>query len=88
MLSAAVDDSRPAGRRYRVLILIDLATAELYVGNLAAACAHATEAAELLHGPVYAVGTVRLHTFRNVAQRPLTSVALRALDDHLTRIAA
>jgi transcriptional regulator with XRE-family HTH domain len=88
VLTAAVGDPRPAGRRHRVLMLVDLATAELHSGNLAAACSHATQAAELLHQTAYAVGTVRLRAFRTAAQRPLTSAALRALDDHLIRIAA
>jgi hypothetical protein len=87
-LTAAVDDPSPTGRRQRVLILIDLATVELHNGNLAAACSHATKAAELLHQAVYAVGTARLRAFRTAAQRPLTSAALRALDDYLIRIAA
>jgi transcriptional regulator with XRE-family HTH domain len=87
-LTAAVDDLRPQGRRGRVLILVDLATAELHSGNLAAACSHATQAAELLHQAVYAVGTARLRAFRTAAQGSLTNAALRALGDHLTRIAA
>jgi transcriptional regulator with XRE-family HTH domain len=88
VLTAAAGDSRPTGRRHRVLILVDLATAELLSGNLAAACSHATQAAELLHQAAYAVGTARLCAFRTAAQRSLTSAALRALDDHLTWIAA
>jgi hypothetical protein len=88
VLTAAVADPRPIGRRQRVLILVDLATAELHSGNLAAACSHATQAAELLHLAAYSVGTARLRAFRIAAQRLLTNAALRALDDHLTRIAA
>ncbi len=88
VLSAAVGGSRPTGRRLRVLILIDLATAELHSGDLAAACSHATQAAELLHWTAYAVGAARLHAFRTAAQRPLGSGALRALDGHLSWIAA
>jgi transcriptional regulator with XRE-family HTH domain len=88
VLTAMVDNPRSTGRRQRVLILIDLATAELHSGDLAAACSHATQAAELLHQAAYAVGTARLRDFRVAAQRPLTSAALRALDEHLTWIAA
>jgi hypothetical protein len=84
----AVGDPSPPGRRQRVLILIDLATAELHSHNLAAACSYATHAAELLHRAAYSVGSARLRAFRTAAQGPLTTVALRALDDHLTRIAA
>jgi transcriptional regulator with XRE-family HTH domain len=88
VLTAAVSDPRPAGRRQRVLMLVDLATAELHSDNLAAACSHATQAAELLYQATYAVGAGRLRAFRTAAQRPLNSAALRVLDDHLTRIAA
>jgi hypothetical protein len=88
VLSAAVADPRPTGRRHHVLVLIDLATAELHSGNLPAACSHATKAAELLQQAVYAVGTARLRAFRAAAQKPLTSGALRVLDEHLTRVAA
>jgi transcriptional regulator with XRE-family HTH domain len=88
VLTAAVGDPCAAVRRQRVLILVDLATAELHSGNPAAACSHATQAAELLHQAVYTVGTTRLREFRAVAQQPLTSAALRDLDDHLARIAA
>jgi len=88
VLTAAVGDPGLTGRRQRVLVLVDLATAELHSGNLAVACSHATQAAEFLHRAAYSVGTARLRAFRIAAQRPLTSAALRALDDHLTRIAA
>jgi transcriptional regulator with XRE-family HTH domain len=89
VLTAAVgDDPCMTGRRHRVLILIDLATAELRSGNHAGACSHATQAAELLQQAAYAIGTARLRAFRTAAQQPLNSGALRALDEHLTRIAA
>lgn len=88
VLTAAAGDPCPIGRRHRVLILVDLATAELRSGNLAAACSHATQAAELLHQGAYAVGTACLRAFRTAAQQPLPSAALRALDDHLIRMAA
>lgn len=71
-----------------MLILVDLATAELRTGNLASACSHATQAAGLLQQAVHAIGTARLRAFRTAAQRPLNSGALRALDEHLIRIAA
>jgi transcriptional regulator with XRE-family HTH domain len=85
VLTAAVADSCLTLRRQRVLILVDLATAELRSGNLADACSHATQAAELLQQTAYAIGTARLRTFRTAAQRPLNSGALRALDEHLLR---
>jgi transcriptional regulator with XRE-family HTH domain len=88
VLTAAVGDPRPTARRHRVLILVGLATAELHSGDLAAACFHATQAAELLHQATYTVGTARLRAFRTAAQRSLNGRALRALDEHLTRIAA
>lgn len=88
VLTAAVGDPRPSGRHHRVMVLIDLATAELLSGDLAAACSHATQAADLLQRAAYMVGTTRLRVFRTAAQRPLDSRALRALDECLTRIAA
>jgi transcriptional regulator with XRE-family HTH domain len=88
VLTAAVGNSYLTGRRQRVLALVDLATAELHSGNLAAACSHATQAAEYLQQATYKVGTARLRAFRSAAERPLTSAALRALDDQLTRMAA
>jgi hypothetical protein len=68
--------------------LIDLATAELHSGDLPAACSHATQAADLLHHTAYAAGAAQLRAFRTAAQRPLNNKALRALDEHLTRLAA
>jgi transcriptional regulator with XRE-family HTH domain len=87
-LAAALGQLRQIPRRQRTLILTDLATAELNSGNLPEACSHATQAANLLHQVAYAVGAIRLRAFRAVAQRPLSSGALRALDEHLTHIAA
>jgi transcriptional regulator with XRE-family HTH domain len=87
-LTAVLDQSRPIPRRHRLLILIDLATAELYSGDLPVACSHATRAADLLRQTAYADGAVRLHAFRAAAQRSVNDKALRALDKHLTRIAA
>jgi transcriptional regulator with XRE-family HTH domain len=88
VLTAAVAEPCLTPRRQRVLILVDLATTELHSGNLADACSHATQAAELLQQTAYAIGTARLRAFRTAAQRPLNSGALRALDEHLIRIAA
>ncbi|MGH3824915.1 MAG: hypothetical protein ACRDRA_19075 [Pseudonocardiaceae bacterium] len=86
-LTAALESTQ-IPRRQRALILIDLATVELNSGNLPEACSHATQAATLLHQVAYAVGAARLRVFRAAAQRPLPSGALRALDEHLTHIAA
>jgi transcriptional regulator with XRE-family HTH domain len=87
-LLAALGQSDSIPRRQRVLGLIDLATAELRSGDLPAACSHATQAADLLHHAAYAVGAARLRAFRAAAQRSLNNRALRALDEHLTRLAA
>jgi transcriptional regulator with XRE-family HTH domain len=86
-LTTALDQLRPTARRHRVLLLVDLATAELHNGDLPAACSHATDAALLLHHAAYAIGADRLHAFR-AAAAPLNGRALRALDEHLSRIAA
>jgi tetratricopeptide (TPR) repeat protein len=75
-------------RRQHVLVLIDLATAQLHSGDLPAACSHATQAAQLLSHAAYAVGAARLRAFRAATQRRLNDGALRVLDEHLTRIAA
>lgn len=88
VLTAAVGDPHLPGRRHRVLVLVDLATAELHSGDLAAACSHATQAADLLQRAAYTVGAGSLRAFRTAAQRPLDGRALRALDECLTRIAA
>lgn len=71
-----------------MLVLIDLATAELHSGNVPDACSQATKAADLLHYAAYAIGAARLRAFRAIAQRPLPSGALRVLDLHLSEIAA
>ncbi len=87
-LTTTLNQPRQTPRRQRVLVLIDLAAVELSSGNLPDACSHATQAANLLHQVAYAVGAARLCAFRAAAQRPLPSRALRALDEHLTQIAA
>jgi transcriptional regulator with XRE-family HTH domain len=88
VLTATIGDFRRIGRRQRVLVLIDLAMAELHSGDLPTACSHATQAADLLTQAAYAVGTARLRAFRTAAQQSLNGGALRDLDEHLTRIAA
>jgi transcriptional regulator with XRE-family HTH domain len=87
-LTTALDQLHPTARRHRVLVLVDLATAELHSDNPSAACSRATQAADLLHQAAYAFGAARLRAFRAAAQRPLSSKALHALDEHLSRIAA
>ncbi|MGH3809135.1 MAG: helix-turn-helix domain-containing protein [Pseudonocardiaceae bacterium] len=87
-LTAVLDKSRSMPRRQRVLVLVDLATAELRTGDLPAACSHATHVADLLHQTGYAAGAARLRAFRAAAERPLNSAALRDLDERLSRIAA
>jgi transcriptional regulator with XRE-family HTH domain len=87
-LTAVLDQSHPTPRRQRVLVLIDLAIAELHSGDLPAACSHATHAADLLRHAAYAVGATRIRAFRAAAQQPLNNGALRTLDEHLTQIAA
>jgi len=87
-LTAALDQLQPTARRARVLVLIDLATAELHAGNISDACRHATAAADLLHRAPYATGTAHLRVFRAVAARPIGARALRVLDEHLAHLAA
>ena len=87
-LAGLLDDAHPIPRRQRVLVFIDLATAELHSGNFPDACSQATKAADLLHHAAYAIGAARLRAFRTIAQRPLPNGALRALDAHLSEIAA
>ncbi|MDQ3764704.1 MAG: helix-turn-helix domain-containing protein [Actinomycetota bacterium] len=87
-LVAALDRLPFTARRARILVLVDLATVELHVGNLPDACRHATAAAELLHRSPYAAGTARLRAFRAIAARPIGPRALRVLDEHLAQLAA
>jgi transcriptional regulator with XRE-family HTH domain len=87
-LAGALDQLPPTARRARILVLVDLATAELHVGNVPDACRHATAAADLLQRISYAIGTARLRAFRVVAARPIGPRALRILDEHLAQLAA
>ncbi|MDQ2881248.1 MAG: helix-turn-helix domain-containing protein [Actinomycetota bacterium] len=87
-LAAALDHLPPTARRARVLVLVDLATAELYAGNAPDACRHATTTADLLQRSRYATGNARLRAFRATAARPIGSRALRVLDEHLAHLAA
>lgn len=56
-LTTAIERARLAPRP-RVLVLINLAPAELHSGNLPAACSRATQAADLLHRAAYALGAL------------------------------
>lgn len=87
-LATALDKLHGTARRQRVLLLIDLATAELHTGNLPDACTHATQAAGLLQQATYATGTARLRAFRAAAEQPISSPALRVLDEQLRQLAA
>jgi tetratricopeptide (TPR) repeat protein len=87
-LTAALDQLRPTARRQRVLVLVDLATAELHSHNLPAACSRATQAADLLQRTSYATGAARLRAFRDAAARPIGPRALRVLDEYLSDLAA
>jgi tetratricopeptide (TPR) repeat protein len=87
-LTGLLDQSRPIPRRQRVLVLIDLAITELRSSDLPAACSRVTQAADLLHQTIYALGAAHLRAFRAEAQRPMNRQVLRVLDEHLTRIAA
>jgi ATP/maltotriose-dependent transcriptional regulator MalT len=87
-LTAALNYLSPTARRPRVLILIDLATAELVSGDVAGSCSHATQAADLLHRLPYATGAARLRAFRDAAARPIGPRALRLLDQCLGDLAA
>ncbi|MGH3998274.1 MAG: helix-turn-helix domain-containing protein [Pseudonocardiaceae bacterium] len=88
VLTAALGDLRPTDRRQRVLVLIDLAVAELRSGNLPGACSRATQAADLLQHASYATGAAQLRTFRDTAALPIGPQALRALDQRLADLAA
>jgi tetratricopeptide (TPR) repeat protein len=87
-LAAALDQLPPTARRARILVLVDLARAELHAGNIPDACRHATTAADLLQRSRYATGTARLRAFRAAAARPIGPRALRILDEHLAQLAA
>jgi transcriptional regulator with XRE-family HTH domain/tetratricopeptide (TPR) repeat protein len=87
-LATALDKLRATARRQRALLLVDLATAELHTGNLPDACAHATQAAGLLHQTPFAIGSARLRAFRAAATQPMSSPSLRILDEQLRRLAA
>lgn len=84
-LAAALDQAPHTARRTRIFALTDLATVELHAGKLPETCRNATTAADLLHRTPDAAGVARLRGFRTMATRPLGP---RALDDHLSRIAA
>lgn len=87
-LAAARDQLPSTARRARILVLVDLATAELHAGNVPDACRHAATAADLLQRSPYATGTARLRAFRAAAARPIGPHALRILDEHLAHLAA
>lgn len=87
-LTVALDQLPSTARRARILVLVDLATAELHVSNIPDACRHATAAAELLERTPYATGTARLRVFRSFAARLIGFRALRILDEHLAHLAA
>jgi hypothetical protein len=87
-LAAALDQLPPTARRARILALTDFAMTELHAGNLPDACRHAITAADLLHHTTYATGATRLRAFRAAAAHPISPRALRALDEHLARLAA
>jgi len=88
ILATALDMLHATARRQRTLLLIDLATTELHTGNLPDACACATQAAGLLHQTPHATGTARLRAFRAAATQPMSSRALRVLDEQLRQLAA
>ncbi|MGH3783569.1 MAG: helix-turn-helix domain-containing protein [Pseudonocardiaceae bacterium] len=88
VLTAALGDLPPTDRRQRVMILIDLAIAELRSSNLPDACSRATQAADLLQHAPYATGAAQLRNFRDAAARPIGPQALRALDQCLADLAA
>jgi transcriptional regulator with XRE-family HTH domain len=88
VLTAALDQLRPTARRHRVLVLIDLATAQLHSGNLPTACCCATQAAELLQHATYVTGAAHLRAFRDAAAHPIGPRALRVLDECLGDLAA
>ena len=88
VLTAALHDLRPTARRQRLLVLVDLATAELHSSNFPAACSRATQAADLLQHACYATGVAQLRAFRDAAARPIGPRTLRVPDEYLGDVAA
>jgi hypothetical protein len=88
-LTGALDQLSATPRRAWVLVLLDLATAELHAGQLPAACRHATTAAGVLDRTTYTTGSNRLRTFRDtaVAGRARPKI-LRVIEEYLARTAA
>jgi transcriptional regulator with XRE-family HTH domain len=88
-LTSALDQLPTTARRARVLLLLDLATAELRAGDLPAACRHATTAASQLERTPYATGANRLRIFRDTAAASHAEPKiLRIIDEHLGHAAA
>jgi hypothetical protein len=87
-LTGLFNQPRAIPRRQRVLVLTDLATAELHSGNLPDAYSYATQAADPLHHAAYAVAAARLRAFHPVSERVPARGAVRALDAHFSEIAA
>jgi tetratricopeptide (TPR) repeat protein len=87
-LAAALDQLPSTARRARILALTNFAMTELHAGNLPEACHQAITATDLLNRIPYATGVTRLRAFRAAAARHISPHALRALDEHLARLAA
>ncbi|HEU0089070.1 MAG TPA: helix-turn-helix transcriptional regulator [Pseudonocardiaceae bacterium] len=73
--------------KQRAVFLTDLATVELYAGNLDHACAIAVDAANQLHRAGYATATGRLREFRVAVEPWKTVVPVRTLDEQLMTLA-
>jgi transcriptional regulator with XRE-family HTH domain len=69
--------------KQRAVFLVDLATVELYGGDLDEACRLAGDAADQLHQAGYATGAGRLREFRAAVEGWKTSPAVRMLDEQL-----
>jgi transcriptional regulator with XRE-family HTH domain len=87
-LTGALDQLPTTARRARVLLLLDLATAELHAGALPAACKHATTAAGILDLALYVTGVNSLRAFRAAAAASRAEPKiLRIIDEHISHAA-
>ena len=69
--------------KQRAVFLVDLATVELYGGDLDEACRLAGDATDQLYQAGYATGAGRLREFRASDERWKTFPAVRMLDEQL-----
>lgn len=85
-LGTALDKLSRSAIKQRAVFLADLATVEVYDGDLDHACIIATDAARQLHQAGYATGAGRLRDFRAVLEPWQTAIPVRALDEQLAAL--